>query len=629
MASANSAHTHSATPLPTLLMSAVGIVFGDIGTSPLYTLRETFAGHHPIEITPDSIMGILSLLFWTVMLLISLKYVIIMMRADNQGEGGSLALLALITKLSASRPHISYLAAILGIFAAALFYGDSMITPAISVLSAVEGLSVVTSHAESYVLPLTLLILTLLFTLQRRGTGRVGLLFGPIMCTWFITLAILGMVAISQQPQVLAAFNPGYALHFIQQHPWQAFLTLGTIVLAVTGGEALYTDMGHFGKFPLRLAWFGLVLPALLLNYFGQGALLLQNPGAIENPFYYLAPDWGTFPLVILATLSTSIASQAVISGAFSVARQAIQLGYLPRMTMIQTSYQAKGQIYIPFTNWSIYLAVMALVLGFQSSSDLAAAYGVAVTGTMVIDTLLVCLVMLLWWRWHWLVVTILISSLLLIDLAFFTSTLSKIPEGGWFPIVLALLSFTVLTTWKRGRQLLAKSLVDQHLRLEEFIPIIDETIHRVEGTAVFMTSNPDRIPAALLHNLKHNKVIHKRVVITTILTTEHPRVSFEERLSLQDMGKGFYRLVIRYGFMEHPNPLHALLRCKDLGLNIEVMGTSFFVNRETIIPSTKPGMALWREMLFTWMAKQAVPATDFFRIPINQVIELGTQIAI
>lgn len=617
-----------ANTLPTLLVSAVGIVFGDIGTSPLYTLRETFAGHHPIALTPDNIMGVLSLLFWTVMILISLKYVIIMMRADNQGEGGSLALLALVTQL-ARRTRASYFAALLGIFAAALFYGDSMITPAISVLSAVEGLSVVTTHAQPFILPLTMVILTALFALQRQGTGRVGLLFGPIMCLWFLTLAVLGIIAIIQQPQVLAAFNPSYAIHFIQYNPWQAFLSLGTVVLAVTGGEALYTDMGHFGKFPLRLAWFFLVLPALLLNYFGQGALLLHDPAAIESPFYHLAPDWGMFPLVILATLATVIASQAVISGAFSVARQAIQLGYLPRMTIIQTSSQAKGQIYIPFTNWSIYLAVMALVIGFQSSSNLAAAYGVAVTGTMLIDTLLVCLVMLLWWRWHWLVVAILIGGFLTIDIAFFASTLSKIPEGGWFPLALAAASFTVLTTWKRGRQLLAKSLADQHLPLVDFIPIIDDTIHRVEGTAVFMTSNPDRIPAALLHNLKHNKVIHKRVVVTTILTVEQPRVSYENRLELQDMGKGFYRLLIRYGFMEHPHLLHALQRCKDLGLNMDTIGTSFFVNRETIIPSARPGMALWREMLFTWLSKQAVPATDFFRIPINQVIELGTQIAI
>ena len=623
----NNTETHKG-DLRTLIVGTIGVVFGDIGTSPLYALKETMAGHHPIEVAEASVLGVLSLIFWAVMLLVSAKYVTLIMRADNRGEGGSLALLALVTgltKTSRWRPVV----AALGIFAAALFYGDSMITPAISVLSAVEGLEVVTPALKPYVLPITCAVLVLLFWIQSRGTGALGLLFGPIMCLWFACLGVLGTLSIVQTPAVLQALNPVFALNFILANPAQSFLALGTVVLAVTGGEALYTDMGHFGRFPIRLTWFGFVMPALILNYYGQGALLLREHAAVQNPFFLLAPTWGVLPLVILATMATVIASQAVISGSFSVARQAIQLGYLPRMAIVQTSDKERGQIYVPFTNLTLFLAVLALVIGFQSSSNLAAAYGIAVTGTMMIDTILVTFVIVLMWRWSKWIALPLMAAFFLIDFAFFSANIVKFAQGGWFPLFIGVLSFTVLMTWKRGRALLFRQMAKQDVAERTFLAAIDDSIPRVARTAVFMTARSDSIPSALLHNLKHNLVLHERTVIATVITEEIPFVPESQRVELAALGKGFYRLLIRYGFMQAPDVPAALELCRRAGLHADLREVSFFVSRETILPSLQPGIAVWREKLFALLSRNAQSATDFFKIPTENVVELGTQVEI
>ncbi len=614
--------------LRTLVLGTIGVVFGDIGTSPLYALKETMAGHHPIAVAEASVLGVLSLVFWAVTLLVSVKYVTLIMRADNRGEGGSLALLALVmglTKDSRWRPVITGL----GIFAAALFYGDSMITPAISVLSAVEGLEVVAPALKAYVLPITCAVLAVLFWIQSRGTGTIGLLFGPIMCLWFVCLGVLGTLSIVETPAVLAALNPVYAANFIAANPMESFLALGTVVLAVTGGEALYTDMGHFGRFPIRLTWFGFVMPALILNYYGQGALLLREQAAVQNPFFLLAPSWAILPLVILATMATVIASQAVISGSFSVARQAVQLGYLPRMAIVQTSHQERGQIYVPLTNLTLFLAVMALVLYFQSSSNLAAAYGIAVTGTMMIDTILVTFVMILMWRWNRWIALPLTAAFFLVDFAFFSANIIKFAQGGWFPLFIGLLSFTVLTTWKRGRTLLFRQMSKLDVSERVFLESIDDSIPRVARTAVFMTARADLIPSAMLHNLKHNLVLHERTVIATVITEEIPYVSSERRIELKPLGKGFYRLLIRYGFMEAPDVPAALELCRSKGFAVDLKQVSFFVSRETILPSLQPGIAMWREKLFALMSRNAQNATDFFKIPTDNVVELGTQVEI
>ncbi|WP_420134508.1 potassium transporter Kup [Rhodopseudomonas sp.] len=611
-----------------LLISTIGVVFGDIGTSPLYALKETFAGHHPIAVTPDNIFGVLSLVFWTVMLLVTVKYVIIIMRADNHGEGGSLALLALVTELTRGR-RVHYPLMMLGVIAAALFYGDSMITPAISVLSAVEGLEVVTPDLKLYVVPVTAVVLTALFAIQSRGTGLVGRLFGPVMTIWFLTLAVLGIVNIARSPGVLEAISPVYAFEFVVRHPLMSFYALGSVVLAVTGGEALYTDMGHFGRFPIRLAWFGLVLPALLLNYFGQGALLIHDPSAIQNPFFRMGPEWMVMPMVALATAAAVIASQAVISGAYSVARQAIQLGLLPRMTIVHTSGEEAGQIYVPFTNWTLYLAVMALVIGFQSSSNLAAAYGIAVTGTMMIDTILVSFVMGLLWRWNMALVVAVIGTLLAVDFAFFAANIIKVAQGGWFPLFIGFISFTVLTTWRRGRALVRKQLKKQAVPLDVVLRALGPNVSRARGTAVFLTAATDGVPPALLHNLKHNQTVHQRVVLTTVMTAETPYVPDSERVLMTDIGDGFHRLIIRYGFMQTPDVPAALTLCKQFGHEFNMMSTSFFLSRETFVPSLNPGMALWRERLFTFMTLNATRATTFFKIPTDRVVELGTQLEI
>ncbi len=613
--------------LPALLLGAIGVVYGDIGTSPLYALKETFAGHHSLPVVEANILGVLSVMFWTIMLLVSLKYVAIIMQADNKGEGGSLSLLALVGALTASKPKTKWFITALGVFAAALFYGDSMITPAISVLSAVEGLDVISPQLKNFILPITIFILTGLFFIQKRGTGTVGMAFGPIMIFWFFCLGALGAISIASRPEVLMALNPLFAYRFLSVDPWVSFLTLGSVVLAVTGGEALYTDMGHFGKFPIRATWFSFVLPALVLNYFGQGALLLQNPQAIENPFYLLAPAWALIPMVVLATAATVIASQAVISGAFSVASQSVQMGFLPRMEVRQTSDKAQGQIYVPFTNWTLYLAVIFLVLTFQNSSNLAAAYGIAVTGTMLIDTLLISFVIVAW-RWSPLLVIPLIGTIFCVDLAYFAANAIKIPQGGWFPLGIAVISFTVLTTWKRGRKLLFEEVARKSIPIEVILDSAD-SVNRVHGTAIFLTAIGEGAPAALLHNLKHNQVLHERNILLTVIVEDKPYVTKGNRLLIDDMGKGFYRLRIFYGFMDQPDLPAALELCGPMGLPFDMMSTSFFISRAMIVSSPNPGMAKWRERLFQTLSKNAMNAADFFRIPTNRVIEMGTRIEI
>jgi KUP system potassium uptake protein len=609
-----------------LLLGAIGVVYGDIGTSPLYALKETFAGHHPLPVTEANVLGVLSVMFWTIMLLVSLKYVIVIMRADNRGEGGSLALLSLASELTA-RPGTKWFLGILGVFAAALFYGDSMITPAISVLSAVEGLHVVAPELGHYVLPITVAVLTALFLVQKHGTGAMGMAFGPIMIFWFASLGILGGLSIAQHPDVLWALNPLYAFHVLVLDPKLSFLTLGTVVLAVTGGEALYTDMGHFGKFPIRLTWFSFVLPALVLNYFGQGALLLQSPQAIENPFYLLAPEWALLPMLLLATAATIIASQAVISGAFSVARQSVQMGLLPRMEIRQTSDKAQGQIYVPLTNWTLYLAVIYLVLTFQNSSNLAAAYGIAVTGTMMIDTILIAFVLVAW-RWSPLLVIPLIGTFLTVDLAYFSANAIKIPQGGWFPLGIAFISFTVLTTWKLGRKLLSDVISRQAVPMQIVLDSADG-VNRAQGTAIFLTSLGEGAPSALLHNLKHNQVLHERNVLLTVIVEDKPYVTQGNRLLIDNMGKGFYRLRVYYGFMETPDIPAALELCAKQGLVFDMMSTTFFISHTVIVTGPNPGMMNWRKRLFMALSKNAINAAEFFNIPANRVIEMGTRIEI
>ncbi|MGE5547397.1 MAG: potassium transporter Kup [Solirubrobacterales bacterium] len=614
-----------------LMIAAIGVVFGDIGTSPLYAMKETFAGPHPMVLDRMHVFGVLSLVFWSITIVVSIKYVIVIMRADNRGEGGSLALLALVHKAAEGRPAIMALVGALGIFAAALFYGDSMITPAISVLSAVEGIQVVAPAMERWVVPATIAILVVLFLIQRQGTSVVGVLFGPVMCAWFGTLAVLGIKNIAMSPDVLLALSPHYAVVFLWNNGLTGFLALGSVVLAVTGAEALYADMGHFGRLPIRLAWYILVLPALLLNYFGQGALLLKDADALANPFFSLAPSWAGVPLLVLATAATVIASQAVISGAFSVTRQAIQLGYLPRMTIVHTSEREIGQIYIPFLNWVLMVFVMALVIGFGSSTNLASAYGTAVTGTMVIDTILIMMVMSLLWGWSRNKIAVLVWVFLTVDLAFFLSNSTKILHGGWFPLAIGLTVFLFLTTWKRGRELLLDRLQKEAMPVADFMASLSDRVARVPGTAIFLTGTSEGIPLALLHNLKHNKVLHERVVLLTVKVEDFPFVSTKRRIEFHPIQPGLQRLVLRFGFMEDPNIPRTLARARtdELGFFYEPMNISYFLSRETIIPSSQPGMALWREHLFAFMARSATSAMDFFHLPSNRVVELGSQVEI
>jgi KUP system potassium uptake protein len=608
----------------------MGVVYGDIGTSPLYTMKEVFAGPHPLPLSADNVLGVLSLVFWALIVVVSLKYVVFIMRADNRGEGGIMALMALVQRAIHEHPRARWGLLALGLFGASLFYGDGMITPAISVLSAVEGLQVATPALRPYVVPAALVVLVSLFLLQRHGTARVGRLFGPVMVVWFGTLGLLGLSNVVQAPEVLLAANPAYAVRFFAANEGLAFVAMGAVVLAVTGVEALYADMGHFGRRPIRLTWFGFVLPALLLNYFGQGALLIRDPTAIVNPFYRQGPEWLIYPLVALATCATIIASQAVISGAFSITRQAVQLGYLPRMEIRHTSEHAIGQIYIPFMNWFLLVGVVALVLGFQSSSNLAAAYGIAVTGSMVIDTLLAGFVAIMVWRWNRVLVLVAALAFLAVDLAFFGSTLLKLLDGGWLPILVAAGVFAVLSTWKRGRELLRERLTHDSIPLDLFLDNIKQ--HgpiRVPGTAVFLSSQGRSVPHALLHNLYHNKVLHERVVFLTVQTEDVPFVQDAERVEVRDLGDNFYRVIAHYGFKEAPDVPKALSQCAVCGHELNMLETSFFLSRETLIPTKMPGMAPWRERLFIWMARDAQSAMSFFRIPSNRVIELGTQVEI
>jgi KUP system potassium uptake protein len=613
--------------LPALTIGAIGVVYGDIGTSPIYAIKEIFNGHHPIPVTPDNVMGMLSIVFWAIMLVVSIKYVAVVMRADNKGEGGSLALLAMMTERTQAL-GLTGIVTMLGIFAAGLFFGDSMITPAISVLSAVEGLEIVTPKFTPFVMPIALVILTGLFVIQKHGTSKVGMFFGPVMILWFSVLGLLGIVQIAQDPQILLALNPYYALKFATVYPTLTFFALSAVVLAVTGGEALYTDMGHFGRRPIRLAWFGFVLPALVLNYFGQGALLLSDKSAIDSPFFKMAPEWALIPMVVLSTLAAFIASQAVISGAFSVSRQAIQMGLLPRMLIIHTSGEEKGQIYVPFTNWVLFACVIALVLGFKTSSNLASVYGIAVTGTMLIDTILIAFVMRLIWKWSWFTTAIVAGFLFVVDGAFFAANAIKIPEGGWFPLGIGLITFVVLTTWLRGRKVLGAEVAKQSMPMDLFIQAIDD-VHRVRGTAIFMTSSIKGVPTALLHNLKHNQILHERVVLMTVHTADTPFVKADQRLTYEDLGKGFSRIVVRYGFMENPDVPKALTLCEKFGQTFDMMSTTFYLSRETVVPSGKRSVWAMRAQLFRIMSKNATSATDFFKIPANRVVELGTQLVI
>jgi len=611
-----------------LAIAAIGVVFGDIGTSPLYTMKEVFHGAHGIALVHDNILGALSLVLWALLIVVSLKYVVFIMRADNRGEGGIMALLALTLKNSPRDTRTRWLLMTMGLFGAALFYGDSVITPAISVLSAVEGLQLAAPALEPFVIPITLVVLVALFMFQRKGTASVGALFGPVMLVWFVTLAVLGIVNIIEEPAVLQAVNPLYAVNFFVEHKWHAFLALGAVVLAVTGGEALYADMGHFGRMPIRTAWFFFVLPALLLNYFGQGALLIHTPAAVENPFYLLAPSWALYPMVALSTLAAVIASQAVISGAFSVTRQAMQLGYCPRLEIQHTSEREIGQVYLPAINMALLAAIIALVLGFRTSSNLAAAYGIAVTGTMAIDTVLAVVVAHHLWGWGWLRSALVAVFFLTIDLAFFSANVVKIPQGGWFPLAVAVMVFTLLVTWKRGRILLLERMRASTIALEPFLQsIVAHPPLRVPGTAVFLTASAEGVPHAMLHNLIHNKVLHERVMLLTVMTEDVPHVPDIDHVEVQPLGNNFYRIIMRFGFKDEPDIPETLGQCKEYGLDFNMMETSFFLSRETVIPTVAPGMALWREKLFVSMSRNAGSATAYFKIPTNRVVELGTQV--
>lgn len=615
--------------LARLSLAAIGVVYGDIGTSPLYTLNTIFTGGlHPVSLNPENILGILSLIFWSLMIVVSFKYVAFIMRADNRGEGGIMALMVLALRKLEDNGKTRAIVMLLGIFGAALFYGDGIITPAISVLSAVEGLQIASPAFKTFVIPITVAVLWALFIFQRKGSARVGALFGPIMCAWFGILAVLGVLSIVAEPHVLGALNPLHGIVFLIASPWMGFLALGGVVLALTGAEALYADMGHFGRHPIQLAWFGLVLPALVLNYFGQGALLMHNPKAIANPFYLLAPGWALYPLVILSTVATVIASQAVISGAFSMTRQAMQLGYSPRMEMQQTSEQEIGQIYLPGINWTLMLAVMVLILGFRTSTSLAAAYGIAVTGTMAITSILAFIVVRKLWGWGWIRGGLLIISLLTIDLAFFSANAIKIEEGGWFPLVFGLGVFLLMTTWKRGRQLLRERLQRDALDLVPFAGTMGSaSVTRVAGTAVFLTANPDGVPHALLHNMKHNKVLHEHVVVLCVRMLDIPHVLDEERIEHQALSNNFHRLIVRFGFKDEPDIPKALELCARQGLPLDPMETSFFIGRETLIPKVGSDMPVWREKLFIAMYRNAGSVVGFFKIPPNSVVELGTQV--
>ncbi|QOW24129.1 potassium transporter Kup [Lysobacter sp. H23M47] len=623
---------HGKAGLAGLMLGAIGVVFGDIGTSPLYTLREAFSPHYGLTANHDTVLGVLSLVFWALMLVVTVKYVTIIMRADNEGEGGIMALMALAQRTLPKGSRSAYGVGILGVFGAALFFGDGVITPAISVLSALEGLEVIAPEFGAWVVPLTVVVLVALFASQRFGSGRVGKVFGPITGIWFLSLAALGILNITHAPQVLHAVNPMWAVEFFAVHHWHGIFILGAVVLAVTGGEAIYTDMGHFGAKPIRYAWYWFVLPALVINYLGQGALVLEDPAAIRNPFYVGVPEWARMPMVVLATMATVIASQSVITGAFSVTRQAMQLGYIPRMHTKHTSRDTIGQIYIPAVNWGMMVVVIALVLAFGNSSSLATAYGVSVSGTMLIDTLLLAIVAQATWkslrRW----VLPLCVVFIIGDIGFVIANGAKIMQGGWFPLALGIVLFTLLRTWRRGRELLREEMQKGGIQLESFLPgLMLAPPVRVPGTAVFLTAEKGVAPHALLHNLKHNKVLHERNVFLTVDTLKVPYAPSEARLQIDAIGDDFYRVVVRFGFMETPDVPLALMRSCDQedGIAFDPMETTYFASHETVVAAARGGMPVWRDKLFAFMHRNAAPATGFFRIPGNRLVELGSQVEI
>jgi KUP system potassium uptake protein len=630
---ASTPESHSHAGFWTLMLGAIGVVYGDIGTSPLYAMRETVAaatgGHHgtPVPLSRELIISILSLLIWALILTVSIKYVLILLRADNKGEGGSLTLVAL-TQLALGRRSLPVL--MMGMAGAALFYGDAAITPAISVLSALEGLKLVAPSFESYVLPGAMAILIGLFAVQSRGTGKVAAFFGPLTLLWFITMGGLGLLHIADDWEVFLAFNPYYGVHFLVTHPGTAFSILGSVCLAVTGAEALYADLGHFGRRPIRVAWGAVVFPALALNYLGQGALVLSNPDTIANPFFLLAPPWLLLPLVVLATLATIVASQAVITGAFSLTRQAIQLGLLPRLEVRFTSETHQGQIYLPRVNWLLLAAVVTLVLLFGSSSSLASAYGIAVFGTMVVTTVLACIVMSRSWGWGPLKTGLVMIPLLLIDLTFLSSNLVKLLDGGYVPLIIAGIFFLLMYTWVKGTRILFEKTRKIDVPLIELVQMLEKSPpHRVKGTAVFLTSDPDTAPAALLHNLKHNKVLHEKNVILTVRSEDIPRVEDEDRVAIEHVGDSFWRIRLSYGYMETPNIPRGLAILRKQGFKVDIMATSFFLSRRSIRPATHSGMPLWQDKVFISLAKSASDATDFFQIPTGRVVEVGTQVTV
>jgi KUP system potassium uptake protein len=619
------ARSHS---LPALMLGAVGVVYGDIGTSPLYAMKESFVGPHPLAVDRLHIFGVISLIFWSLMLVVTLKYVLVAMRADNRGEGGSFALLSLISRTLGEKRWTAGLV-LLGVLATALFYGDAMITPAISVLSAVEGLAVVQSGLAPLIVPIAVVILIGLFLVQSRGTAKIGAVFGFVVLVYFAALAVLGVANILAHPEILGALSPLCALRFFAHDPKLAFLAMGSVFLAMTGAETLYADMGHFGRKAIGLSWLALVYPCLALNYLGQGALLLGTPSAVANPFYLMAPEWARLPLVVVATAATIIASQAVISGAFSVTHQAIQLGFLPRMRTEHTSARAAGQIYIPAVNWALLLMVLSLVLGFRQSTRLASAYGIAVSGTMIITTVMLAVLIFQVWKWkRWIAVPTL-GLFALTDGAFFASNATKVADGGWFPLLVAAAIFTILTTWSKGRLLMRRRLEAEALPLAIFIKSA-AAVHRVRGTAVFLSTSADSVPSALLHNLKHNQVLHERVLILNVKVEDVPHVPPGKRLQVHDSTKGFHRVILHYGFMDEVDVPTDLARTPACGGGFDMMSTSFFLGRQKLIATRRhPGMALWRERLFAWMLKSSESAMEFFRLPTNLVVEPGSQLRI
>ncbi|MCJ9342973.1 potassium transporter Kup [Acinetobacter baumannii] len=616
--------------LPVTALAALGVVFGDIGTSPLYALKESFHAAHGLGIQPENVLGILSIIFWCLMLIISIKYVAIVMRADNNGEGGIMALLALnLRKAKIADNKKIYMIAI-GFIGASLFFGDGIITPAISVLSAVEGLSIATDVFDPFIMPIAIAIIVTLFLVQKHGTAFVGKFFGPITLVWFLSLGILGIHSVIQTPVVLGMFSPHWAIQFIYHHPIMTFFVMGAVVLTVTGGEALYADMGHFGPVPIRLAWFFVVLPCLVLNYAGQGALLLRDPAAIENPFYLLVPQWALYPMIIMATMATVIASQAVISGVFSLTRQAIQLGYLPRLSIKHTSESEEGQIYVPFLNWLLLIAIIILILIFKTSSNLASAYGLAVTLTMLCDTILVAVFIYSAWKWSLPKVLLLIIPFFILESVLVGATSLKILSGGWVPLLIGAIAVTILMTWKRGRELTFAKLEHDTLSLDLFVKSIGNSVHWVPGDAVFMTGTPNVVPHAMLHNIKHNKVLHQRNILVTVVIEDVPFVAPEERITTETLAEHFFRIKIFYGFKDEMNVPKALMQAyEQLGLEYDLMHISFFISRDRIVHSVGDGMSPWREKLFISMQRNTSPVSDFYQIPTNRVVELGSQIEI